>query len=191
MARAGLTTERVAEEAEALADEVGLAGVTLAEIAARTGVRVPSLYKHVSGLEGVRRLIEARAKSELAEAMARSAVGVAGADAVTAVARSYREWAKAHPGRYEATLRAPDADDAASVEASERAVHVVTDMLTSYELTGADAVDAVRAFRSALHGFVALEAAGGFGLPQDVDRSFDRLVAALVQSLGMWRTLVS
>jgi AcrR family transcriptional regulator len=188
VARAGLTTERVAEEAEALADEVGLAQVTLAEIAARAGVRVPSLYKHVAGLDALRRLIEARAKAELADAMGRAAVGVAGADAVTAVARSYREWAKAHPGRYEATLRAPDADDAASVEASERAVHVVTDMLTSYELTGADAVDAVRAFRSALHGFVALEAAGGFGLPQDVDRSFERLVVALTRSLAEWRT---
>ena len=31
-------------------------------------------------------------------------------------------------------------------------------------------------FRSAVHGFVALEAAGGFGIPVDVDESFERLV---------------
>jgi len=36
-----------------------------------------------------------------------------------------------------------------------------------------------RAFRSAVHGFVLLEAAGGFGIPVDLDDSFDRLVATL------------
>jgi hypothetical protein len=37
-----------------------------------------------------------------------------------------------------------------------------------------------------LHGFVTLEAAGGFGLPRDVDRSFDRLVDALDAALTAW-----
>jgi len=40
-------------------------------------------------------------------------------------------------------------------------------------------VHATRAVRSALHGFVTLEAAGGFGLPQDVDESYNRLVELL------------
>jgi AcrR family transcriptional regulator len=187
--RAGLTTTRVAEEAEALADEVGLGNLSLAAIAARLDVRVPSLYKHVNGLDALHSLIEARAKSELGKAMARSAVGVASGDAVDALAAAYRAWAKAHPGRYEATLAAPKADDAASVAASERAVRVVFDALAGYGLTGDDAIDATRALRAALHGFVALEAAGGFGLPQDVDRSFARLVAALKLSLATWPTL--
>jgi hypothetical protein len=34
--------------------------------------------------------------------------------------------------------------------------------------------------RSAVHGFVALESAGGFGIPLDVDDSFEWLVSALV-----------
>ena len=40
-------------------------------------------------------------------------------------------------------------------------------------------IDAVRILRSAVHGFVQLEAAGGFGLPDDVDASFERLLAVL------------
>ncbi|MEP6480217.1 MAG: WHG domain-containing protein [Rhodoglobus sp.] len=189
MPRAGLTTTRVVEEAEALADEVGLAGVSLAAIAARLDVRVPSLYKHVNGLDALHSLIEARAKAELGDAMARSAVGVSSGAAVDALAGAYRAWARAHPGRYEATLAAPKADDAASRAASERAVRVVFDALAGYGLSGDDAIDATRAFRSALHGFVALEAAGGFGLPQDVDRSFAKLVGALKRSLGDWSAL--
>lgn len=58
--------------------------------------------------------------------------------------------------------------------------------LTGYGLTGDDAIDAVRAVRAALHGFIALEAAGGFGLPREIDRSFERLVTALIRSLEGW-----
>jgi AcrR family transcriptional regulator len=187
--RAGVTTARVVEEAEILADEVGLADVTLAQIAARLDVKVPSLYKHVAGLDAVHALVEARAKADLADALGRAAVGVAGDDAVDALADAYRDWARRHPGRYSATLKAPDPDDEPAQTASARAVQVVFDALAGYGLTGDDAIDATRAFRAALHGFISLEAAGGFGLPQNVDRSFHKLVDALKRSLRDWDRL--
>ena len=56
-------------------------------------------------------------------------------------------------------------------------------VLRAWEKHGDAAVHAVRTVRSALHGFVALEAAGGFGLPVDLDASFDRLVATLAAGL--------
>jgi len=51
-------------------------------------------------------------------------------------------------------------------------------------MRGADAIHAARAVRSALHGFVSLEAAGGFGLSEDVDESYARLVGLLDRGLG-------
>jgi len=53
-------------------------------------------------------------------------------------------------------------------------------------LSGADAIDATRTLRAALHGFVTLEALGGLGLPLDVDRSFARLVEILDAALRTW-----
>ena len=38
------------------------------------------------------------------------------------------------------------------------------------------------------HGFVALEAAGGFGLPQSVDGTFTRLVGSLHIAWSAWST---
>jgi hypothetical protein len=38
--------------------------------------------------------------------------------------------------------------------------------------------------RSAVHGFAALESAGGFGIPLDVDESFEWLVSALLKGLS-------
>jgi AcrR family transcriptional regulator len=183
MPRAGLSSERVVQEAEALADEVGLAQVTLAALAERLGVRQPSLYKHVEGIEGVRHAISVRAKRELAGVLGRSAVGRSREDAVIAIAGAYRQWALEHPGRYAATVRAPAAGDAEDEAASLAAVGVVTDVLDGYGLSGEDAIDATRTLRSALHGFLALEAACGFGLPVDVDRSFQRMVLAIAAGL--------
>ena len=60
-------------------------------------------------------------------------------------------------------------------------------MLRAWDLDGDEAVHAARAFRSAVHGFVALEAAGGFGIPVDLDASFDRLVATLAEGLARGR----
>jgi hypothetical protein len=107
------------------------------------------------------------------------------------MAHAVRVWAKAHPGRYETTVRAPEPADGAGLEASARAVQVMFDALAGYGLTGDDAIDATRNFRASIHGFVALEAAGGFGLPRDVDRSFDRVVAGLRLSLSQWADLAA
>jgi hypothetical protein len=67
-------------------------------------------------------------------------------------------------------------------------LRVVFAVLTGYRLTGEDAVDATRALRATLHGFVVLEAGGGFGMPVSVDRSYDRLVDGLEATLSRWAT---
>ncbi len=186
MARAGLSEVVVIEEAERLIDEVGLARLTLAELAARLGVRQPSLYKHIQGTDGLVRGISVRAKSELAYVLARAAVGRERADAVAAIADAYRQWALLHPGRYATMQGAPAPGDTEDEAASLALLQVVTDVLAGYELSDDDAIDAARALRSALHGFITLESSGGFGLPLDIDRSFQRLVNGIAMAFCSW-----
>jgi AcrR family transcriptional regulator len=176
----------VVAEAARLADEVGPGAVTLAAIAQRLGVALPSLYKHVRGLDAVLQKVAALATVELAAELSAAAAGRAGADALHAVAEAYRGYAIRHPGRYAVSVRAPDPADPEHVAAGERAVGVVFAVLRGYGLEGDAAVDATRALRSALHGFIALEQAGGFGLPREVDRSYHRLVTALDAAYRAW-----
>jgi AcrR family transcriptional regulator len=166
----------VVSEAERLTDEAGIDTLTLAALADRLGVRQPSLYKHIDGLPALKQAIAVRAKRELGEVLARASVGKAGDDAIRALAGAYRAWAHQHPGRYHASVGAADPNDPDDQAATAAAVSVVLDVLAGYGFTGADAIHAARAVRSALHGFVALEAAGGFGLPESLDDSYDRLV---------------
>jgi len=181
--RAGLSEDRVVLEAERIVDEVGLSRLTLAALAESLGVRQPSLYKHIEGMDGLQRSIAVRAKLELADVLGRAAVGKSRADAVRAVCLAYRGWALEHPGRYSATVRAPAPGDDDDLAASGAAVEVVFGVLSGYGLEGDAAVDATRAMRASLHGFLALEAAGGFALPRDLGRSYDHLVDGLVAAL--------
>ena len=107
MPRAGLNRERIAQQAAAVADETGLDRLTLAAVAARCGVSLPGLYKHVDGLDAVKRDIAVLAVRELTAELAQAAAGLAGRDALVALSRAYRGYARAHPGRYAATVRAP------------------------------------------------------------------------------------
>ena len=188
MPRAGVTHDRVVAEAAAVADEVGLEHLTLAAIAQRFGVTLPSLYKHVDGLDALRRDLAVLGVRELTAALSAAAVGRARSDALHAIANAYRDYARTHPGRSAAAVRAPDPDDAEHVAASEAAFAVLLAVLDGYEIAGEDAIDAIRSLRAVMHGFVTLEAAGGFGLPQSVDATYTRLIDALDTAFAAWST---
>lgn len=181
--RAGLDRTAVVRAAADLADAEGLEAVTLARLAARLGIRPPSLYNHVAGLEGVRRELALLGMRDLASRLTRATIGRAGDDALLALARAYRAFAQERPGIYAATLRAPDPADAELAAAGQELVEIVLAVLAGYGLTGDDALHATRALRSVLHGFVALEAAGGFGLPLALDESFERLMRGCIAGL--------
>jgi AcrR family transcriptional regulator len=182
--RRGLDTDQVVDAAEALAVEGGLERVTLARLATVLGVRPPSLYNHVEGRDALIRQITLRGVVGLHDAIAIAAAGLSGADALRATAYAYRDYARAHPARYEATLAAPDGDDAALQQAVDRLLGTLAAILRGWHLEGDDAIDAIRILRSALHGFVELERKGGFAMARSVDASFERLVQTLVLGLA-------
>lgn len=186
MPRAGLSRDAVVRIALDLVDAggpTGLADLTLAKVAATAGVATPSLYKHVGSLAALRRHIALVVLDELTTASAAATVGRSGPDALRALAHAWRAYALAHPGRYAATQIAPDPEapeDAEHRDAAARAVAIVGAVLRGFGLPDDGTVDAVRAVRSGVHGFVTLELSGGFRLPEDLDRSFDALVGMLV-----------
>jgi AcrR family transcriptional regulator len=179
MPRAGLDTDGVVAAAAKLADAEGLQALTLARLATDLGVRPPSLYAHVGGLEDVRRRLAIRGSRELGVELQKAAAGRARADALRAIAVAYRQYGASHPGTYAALQHAPDPDDPEAVAAATAAVDVVLAVLRGYGLDGDDAIHAARIIRSAFHGFVTLEGAAGFGIPLALDETFSRLVRTL------------
>ena len=186
MPRAGLSSQRVVSEAALVADEGGLDALTLAAVAQRLGVTLPSLYKHVEGIDGLRRDLAVLGMAELARVLTRGVLGRTGRDALEAVAHGYRDFARNRPGLYAASVRAPRAGDVAHEAVSQDALDVAVALVRSYGIDGAGIVHAIRILRASLHGFVSLEAGGAFGMPQDVERSFEHLVDVLHLALEGW-----
>jgi AcrR family transcriptional regulator len=182
MPRAGLDTDAVVAAAAALADEEGLEHLTLAGLAAALGIRTPSLYAHVDGLADLRARLGARAAREFAAELQVAAAGRSGAGALRAVATAYRAYAHAHPGSYAAMQVASDREE--NQVAGTAVVSLIIAALDAYDLTGDDVIHAVRAVRSALHGFVSLEREGGFGIPLSLDESYATLVEMIDAGLS-------
>jgi AcrR family transcriptional regulator len=183
MARPGLDTNTVVTAAAALADAEGLEAVTLAKLAAQLGVKSPSLYVHVDGLSGLRRQIAARGARELTADLQAAVAGRSGLEALTALAGTYRAYARAHPGTYAATQNVANLEGPEASAAATAALDVIYAVLRGYAIDDDAATHAARIVRSALHGFVSLEVGNGFGFDLDLDESFAILVSVLDRGL--------
>lgn len=183
MPRAGLDRAAVLRAATAIADAQGLHGLTLARLAKELEVKTPSLYNHVESLGALRRELALAGMREANLRMTRAAVGLARVDALVALGRAYRAFAADHPGLYAASLQAAPPEDEALTQAGDEIVATVLAVLAGYGLEGDDALHATRGLRAIIHGFVSLEAAGGFGLALDCGESLDRLLRAFAQGL--------
>ena len=95
---------------------------------------------------------------------------------------AYRRYVLAHPNRY-AIMPLQPRNDPLLAPSAERLMNVLLAVLRPYGLTGADAIHAARRLRATAHGFASLEAAGGFGLPEDLDASYASLIDMVVASL--------
>jgi AcrR family transcriptional regulator len=188
MARQNLTPARVTAAAADLADEVGLQELTLSTLARRLGVALPSLYTHVRSLQDLRVRVSTLATAEMADQIADAIAGRSHRDALSAFANAFRDFARAHPGRYAATQRQLTADDLSASDGHARVVRMVYQVFRAYDLVEPDLTDAVRFVRSLVHGFVALEASGGFQDPRAIEQSWHRAVDALHTTLVAWPT---
>ncbi|MFD9484440.1 TetR/AcrR family transcriptional regulator [Streptomyces sp. NPDC059991] len=186
MARAGLTADRVTAAAADLADGIGFDNVTLSALARHFGVKDASLYSHVKNVRDLRTRVALLAGGELIDEIAVAVAGRSGRDALMAYADAYRAYALAHPGRYAATQIRVDPAAVADSPAMRRTVEITYGMLRGYGLAEPDLTDAVRLLRSTFHGYISIEAQGGFNHVRDVDTSWRRAVAALHVLLEHW-----
>ncbi len=176
--RGRLDRAAILERAAGLADRNGLDALTLTALAGELGIRPPSLYNHVASLEELRQALAVRALGELDTALGRAALGKAGAEAVIALGEAYRAYAHAHPGLYAAIAAVGSCTTPELNVARTALLDTVGAVLGSFGLVGKkEVLHAMRAFYSLLHGFVSLEAAGGFALPVAPAASFRWLLA--------------
>ncbi|HVN16100.1 MAG TPA: WHG domain-containing protein [Anaerolineales bacterium] len=185
-ARARLDKNAVLQAAVDILNAEGVQALTLGRLAEKLKIKTPSLYNHVDGLTGLQQELAVLNAKLLADHLGTAAIGKSGTQLFMEVSQAFRDYVKEYSGLYMSTLRSSgtqQVQDKNLVYEDERTMNVGLTVMSSLGLKGEDAIHGLRAFRSMVHGFATLEVAGGFGLPQDCDESFRRLVSALVVGL--------
>jgi AcrR family transcriptional regulator len=153
----------------------GREALTMRALAARLGMRAPSLYKHVVDKDQLEALLIADALREMGTALRASLIGLgprrpARRTAVAALAKGYRAWALAHPHPYRlATEGALPRDRLPEGLEAWTAAPLV-------EAAGDE--DRARAIWAFAHGMTILELDGRFPGGADLDAAWDRGIAA-------------
>jgi AcrR family transcriptional regulator len=178
------TTEQVLGAARALVEDGGPEALTMQAVAARVGVRAPSLYKRVRSRDHLLGRVVAEATRELAGVLDDAAAGARDpARRIVALAAALRRHAHAHP-RVFALLFAPLPPDAAPPRDTLAAASAAV-VQACVELVGPEhALDAARTVTAWAYGFLTMEISGAFQLGGDPAGAFEFGAEAVARSLA-------
>lgn len=182
--RTKLNRSIVIEMAATIADAEGIDAVSLQRIANDAGVKQPALYRHVTGIEELWKLLALRARHLLANALSSAATGLSRDAAVLAVAIAWREFVIQHPGLYSATDRVPSVGDTDIEESLADVIRSLDLALDGFNLTPDQRAHCARSVRSALHGFCVLEKDNGHPEPYALQASLENLVQLLCRGIS-------
>lgn len=182
MARTGLEKAAVVAAAAEIADRQGGDHLTLAVLAEKLGVRPPSLYSHVHGLEGLRRDLVVYYQRLLSDRLRWVAVGVAGRDAVVALAEAYVGFFLEHPGTFGLPVQRYRRDPEVEAAMDDSAVPLLV-VLRSYGLGRRERAHWLRVIWTACYGFALVRSAGMMVIDANPDESFRLMISAFADAL--------
>lgn len=180
----GLDKKKILEAAASMADERGIANVTLKLLAVELGVKSPSLYKHFNGgLEELNKELMLYGWHLLEEKITKAAIGKSKDDAIMAICFAYRSFVAEHKGLFEAMQWYNMYQSEEHLQATQGMVSVFFQVLDAYELSERQKVHIVRMFRGFLQGFSSIESHGGYGNPLPINDSFDFALKTILNGI--------
>lgn len=180
----GIKPETVIAAAGDIADREGWDQVTLANVAGNLGIRTPSLYNHVDGLQDLRQKIAIHASGLLLARLTDAAVGRSGEQAFIALGIAYVEFVEDHPGLYDAINRLPVPRPEEYERNAEQVLKLFIRLMEPLGLPKDEFVHAIRGLRSLVHGFASLKSLGGFQMKEDLHESVGKSIAYYIQGLS-------
>lgn len=183
--KAGLDKNTIIEVAANMADEKGIANVTLKVLASELGVKSPSLYKHFSGgLDELNKELMLFGWHFLENEITRAAIGKAKDDAIKTICYAYRNFVTQHRGLFEAMQWYNMYQSEEHLQATQGTISVLFQVLEAYGLNEEQKVHCVRMLRGFLQGFSSIESHGGYGNPVSLDDTFDFALKTILNGIG-------
>lgn len=179
-----ITRDLVLDRAWDLIAEEGWNEFRLARLAENLGIRTPSLYNHIQDMEEVRREMKRRSLQILGDKLSLKLKStVAGSERISEFVYAYRSFAVKYPEFYPLTIESTEFDPELKI-LGDRILTICMEVFR-FPVLDEVAVHRIRILRSLLHGFIVLEAVGGFGRKESVEESFKKITESL-ESGRLW-----
>ncbi|MEI6102233.1 MAG: WHG domain-containing protein [Eubacteriales bacterium] len=169
--------------AATLAEETGIENLTLSGLAESLGVKSPSLYNHIGGLNDLFTGLAELGLTRFGATIRDAAVGKSKEDALIAIARAYRRFASENPELYKCIMKLPALDRDSLQESVDALERILLMVLEPYQMGKPDEIHMSRIWKSAIHGFISLEASGFFKSEYDIEESFDRMIRCILTGM--------
>ena len=181
---AALTREAVVAEAVRCVEELGIEGLSMNALAQRLGIRTPSLYNHVAGVEDLRTAVADVALGRMVAELDAAYEKLDDlSERITAGCWIVLEFARKNPGLYRNfILSTRSRDEVELLPGSRMDSNPVERWLRARGIPEEQMLHGSRALRAALHGFVLMDLSGSFTLGS-VEESFAWLLATLTDAI--------
>lgn len=184
MSKAGINKEKIILAAANLAAEDGLSNLNFHKLADKLGVRPPSLYNHVSGIEGLKRDMMLYAIPVLTKKVTLAVVGLSDMAALKAFSMAYYTFAVENPGLYEAMQWWNRSADEEVHEAFNDFISVIDKILAPYKLDEQQRQHIYCLLRGAMHGFSSIAAFAGFDSDMPLRENFEWAIDVTLNGLN-------
>lgn len=183
MARAGLDKITIINRAAQLANTVGMEQITLKMLAEELGIKSPSLYNHIKGLDDLKKQLMLYGWAQAEDRIIQSVIGVGGYDAIKAMCYAFYDYAVENPGIFNIMLWYNKFQDDEMEKATSKLLAVIFKITKSLDIPDEYCYHLIRTFRGFLEGYTLLVNNGSFGHPLPLRESFELSVNILIEGI--------
>ncbi len=177
-----LSRQAVVAAAIRCIDQDGADALGVSRVARSLGIKPPAIYKHLESGAA----LQQETAIELWRQYLVDCDRVMGdrpitTDLLKQIGHFTRDFAKAHPARYQVMMQvqlSPSVPKAGAV--IRDLLGFLQRALSAYDLTETQLIDVMRMFNAAIYGFIAIEQKGLMTLGRSVDESYDVMLEALI-----------
>ncbi len=174
----------IVEKAIELANANGLENLSVAGLAKEFNVKPPSLYKHIASLRDLIDELGIICQDRLIQITRTNCFGLSGDDALVEFCRSSRKFALQNPGLYQSMQLTHIKRSNRYRQTAETLLAMLAALFSPYNIKRTSLIHTIRHFRCLLHGFIDLELKEGFGLPEDIEKSFELAIRQFIFTLN-------
>lgn len=184
MAQKGISKDVILAKALEMVESYESPAISMRELAEELGIKTPSLYNHVKGVNELLIDVSRYAAEELRRVQLAAIKGKLRDDALFALAAAYRSFAKEHKGLYKITVSLSDLPEEVLTETADAIAEPIFLVLSKYELNKEQTIHWQRILRSIIHGFLTQEEAGFFRhSPVCVEISYQEAIRCFLNGL--------